>query len=120
MKCFNHPDQDAVGLCKHCSKGLCVECASDLGHGLACKGSHERQVEDIDMLITRNTAIQTSAPKTTLTAPIFYLFTGIVFAGFGYFSTGRITNFPVVLGAGFIVFGVITFVQSRRLFGNAE
>jgi hypothetical protein len=27
MKCFNHSTVDAVGVCKHCNKGLCRECA---------------------------------------------------------------------------------------------
>lgn len=28
MKCFYHPDKDAVAQCSVCSKGLCSECAS--------------------------------------------------------------------------------------------
>lgn len=27
MKCFYHPDRDAVGQCVECGKGLCSECA---------------------------------------------------------------------------------------------
>lgn len=27
MKCFNHPDQEAVATCQKCGKGLCRECA---------------------------------------------------------------------------------------------
>jgi uncharacterized Tic20 family protein len=27
MKCFNHPDIDAVATCQKCGKGLCRECA---------------------------------------------------------------------------------------------
>lgn len=26
MKCYNHPDRDAVGTCVDCGKGLCQEC----------------------------------------------------------------------------------------------
>jgi hypothetical protein len=36
MKCFDHQDRDAVGICKSCNKGLCRQCAADLGNGLAC------------------------------------------------------------------------------------
>ena len=46
MNCFNHPNVPAVGICKACQKGLCKECAVDLGHGIACKGHHE----EVDML----------------------------------------------------------------------
>ena len=44
MNCFNHPDVPAVGICKACQKGLCKECAFDLGHGIACK-NHREEVE---------------------------------------------------------------------------
>ena len=27
LKCFNHPEQDAVATCQKCGKGLCRECA---------------------------------------------------------------------------------------------
>ncbi len=26
MKCFNHHDRDAFGICKTCGKALCLEC----------------------------------------------------------------------------------------------
>ncbi len=48
MNCFNHPNVPAVGICKYCHKGLCMECAIDLGHGIACKNHRE----DVGMLIT--------------------------------------------------------------------
>lgn len=44
MKCFHHPGLEAVGICKVCGKGLCIGCAADLGHALACKGEHEAAV----------------------------------------------------------------------------
>lgn len=28
MKCFNHPERDAVATCQKCGKGLCRECAA--------------------------------------------------------------------------------------------
>jgi hypothetical protein len=48
MKCFYHNDKDAVGICKSCEKGLCIDCAVDLGKGLACKNHCE---EDVKRLI---------------------------------------------------------------------
>jgi hypothetical protein len=26
MKCFNHNTKDAIGVCAHCGRGLCLEC----------------------------------------------------------------------------------------------
>ena len=44
MKCFSHPEVDAVGLCTACNRGLCAECAVDMRRGLACKGRCEHEV----------------------------------------------------------------------------
>jgi hypothetical protein len=51
-------------------------------------------------------------------APIFYLFMGLIFSGFGYFSKGGVTDLPFVIGIGFILFGVVVFVRNRALFGK--
>ncbi len=118
MNCFNHQDRPAVGTCKACSKGLCSECATDLGHGLACKGVHEEEVEGINMIISKSKDIYSSAPRNTMLAPIFYIFMGLVFAGFGYSSKGGVTDLPFVLGIGFLVFGVVVLVKNRALFGK--
>ena len=117
MNCFNHSDRPAIGLCKHCSKGLCTECTSDLGHGLACKGAHENQVEDLDMIIRKNTKAVSSAPQNILIAPIFCVFTGLVFAIFGYSKRG-LMDFGVILGTGFIVFGIVVFIRNKTIYGK--
>lgn len=57
MRCFNHPETEAIGTCKACNKGLCLECAADLGHGLACKSAHVEAVEDLNTLVARNVRI---------------------------------------------------------------
>lgn len=44
MKCFVHPEVDAIGLCTACNRGLCGECAVDLRRGLACKGRCEHEL----------------------------------------------------------------------------
>lgn len=53
MKCYYHNESDAVGFCKACSKGLCRECAVDVGYGLACKDTCEDQVRAVNAIIER-------------------------------------------------------------------
>lgn len=120
MNCFNHSNINSIGLCKACNKGLCHECAVDLGHGIACKNKHEKDVEDLNMIVTQSTKIYTSASKNNLIAPIFYIFMGLVFAGFGYFSRGGVTDLPFILGVGFIVFGIVIFIRNRALFDKKK
>jgi len=53
MKCFYHPQIDAVAICKNCSKGLCMECVADVGNGVACKGRCEAEVQAVNQMIQR-------------------------------------------------------------------
>lgn len=40
MKCYNHHDRDAFGICVHCGKGLCLECMKEDDNGLIfCKNN---------------------------------------------------------------------------------
>lgn len=120
MNCFNHPDVSSIGICKACSKGICSDCATDLDHGIACKNKHEQQVEALNMIIEKSTKAYTDAPKNIFIAPVFYLFMGLVFAGFGYFSREGVTGLPFVLGMGFIVFAVVIFIRNKAIFSAAE
>jgi len=120
MNCFNHQDIPAVGLCKSCSKGLCADCAIDLDHGIACKNNHEEQDKALDMIITKNTKIYSSASKNTLITPVFYLFMGLVFSGFGYFSRDGVTGLSFVMGVGFIVFATVIFIKNKLMFEKGE
>lgn len=81
MKCFNHPSAEAIGICRACSKGLCHECAADLGYGLACKNTHVAEVENLNALISRNLKITSVSKKGKFVVPAFFAFIGLVFLG---------------------------------------
>ena len=118
MNCYNHPNTVSVGTCKACGKGLCPECLTDLGHGLACKNKHESDVENYKLIMDKSIRIYKAAPKNSIIAPLFYLFMGFVFAGFGYFSRGGITDLPFILGVGFIIFGIVIFIRNKAIFNK--
>ena len=81
MYCYNHADRGAVGICKACCRGLCAECAVDLGFGLSCRGAHEQRVAEIEELVSRNASVQRVAGRAKYAAPAFYLFMGAIFTG---------------------------------------
>ena len=54
MNCYYHPSTSAVGICKNCYKGLCENCAVDVGNGLACKGHCESDVEVLNRVLDRS------------------------------------------------------------------
>ena len=46
MKCFNHPDREAVALCTHCRRALCVMCLTTASNDrIACLNRCEASVE---------------------------------------------------------------------------
>lgn len=86
MKCFHHSEIDAVGICKECNKGICTSCATDLGHGLACKGKHEPDVELIHNLISRQGKAIAMQQKSVMASNISWLIMGLIFLAFGLFQ----------------------------------
>lgn len=96
MKCYKHPEKDAVGQCKHCYKGICRECSTDLGYGLACKGDHEKDVEFLNALIENNKKVYAQSPKSALLGNLFYLLMGIVFIFFGYQKSKFLLIFGII------------------------
>lgn len=117
MRCFNHPEREAIGSCKACCKGLCPDCVADLGHGLACRGRHEEQVDSINLMIARNALLQSTSRKAKYATPAFTAFMGAIFLSYGYLHEG-LNGFSVPLGAGFLGYGVVIFFVNRRAFGQ--
>ena len=60
MRCFYHQDREAVGLCKSCAKGVCAECAVDLGNALACRNRCEERAQSVVKI--QDHAIQSLKP----------------------------------------------------------
>ena len=73
MKCFYHPEADAVGTCKHCQRGICRTCAAEREGGLACKGRCESQVDQVSALIQRNIHVGVRARPLSFVALAVFL-----------------------------------------------
>ena len=84
MKCFYHQGVDAVGLCKSCSKGLCLACALDTGNGLACQASCGERVRSLNQLVDRNIRLSPASEQLLGKQPRGYLISGV----FGIFAGG--------------------------------
>lgn len=113
MLCFSHPDIAAVGVCKACYKGLCRDCAADLGHSLACKDVHEEMAASVEKLITRNVTISNVNRWAKYTMPIFYSALGIIFLNIDDSNS----TFPAsrYMGLGFLGLGVWLILISTKL-----
>ena len=120
MRCFNHPELDAVGICKVCQKGLCEACSVDLEHSLACKGKHESLAEATHALVLRSMRVQGTAGRSRYVVPAFYAFMGLMFSFFGLRGDSKADNLLLLMGLGFLVFAVVVFVANRRAFGPSN
>jgi hypothetical protein len=77
--CFYHPTAGAVGICKHCNRGLCPACAADVdGDGLACRNRHEAQVQMTNRLVS-------NVPRNATRQGTVMLGTGVFAALLGLF-----------------------------------
>jgi hypothetical protein len=112
MKCFNHPESDAVGICKNCSKGICHECAVDIGKGIACKDTCVDDVKAINALIQNNRKTYSSMKPRSFIFPIFFMIIGLIFMIQG-FNSGKI-DFAFYMGICFIAFSIISLIANAK------
>ena len=112
MLCFYHQDQEAVGTCKSCGKGICNDCAVDLGKGLACKGRCEADVGKLIELIDRNIQLspRTMQAVRQMRGGVFAQASFLIVMGgvFLYVAATRnaIASFPGYMGMIFLAYGV--------------
>ena len=120
MHCYYHPEKEAVGICKCCGKGLCPDCAADIGKGLACRGQCEEDVRAVVALIDRNIQlapktgqILESSRKIRSGAATFNLVVGAVFVAWGFSNLDHL-GFVVILGTCFLIYGIYGLMQARK------
>ena len=118
MKCFYHPETDAVAICKNCSKGLCRECAVDVGNGIACKEKCEAEVKAIVELIERNkTVLQKTSGAYSRSAIVFALM-GLLLLGTGSFVIIRGGDggyFLLIMGLIMILGAILAHTSGKKL-----
>ena len=119
MRCYNHADHEASGICRACGKGLCNECAVDLGYGLSCRGEHEQRIAASEALVARATRVQDSAAWAKYLAPTFFGFCGMVMAYYGL-TLPEMNGFLLLLGLAFLVFGAFLLVANRKAYRNRQ
>jgi hypothetical protein len=113
MNCFNHPDVPAVGICKACQKGLCMECAIDLGHGIACKNHRE----DVEMLNTIQADSKRAIQNTEVlyrVITVFILGIAVVLGGFSSRPTGINDAILIFGGTGICFLSAIYSISGHR------
>ena len=115
MKCFYHQDRDAVGICKSCERGVCAECAVDLGKGLACAGKCEDDVTALIQYLDANVrmapasnALLRKARGSNITGAVCSLaFAAAIVAVGLWLYRGEFVNVLSMLGTVLLIFGLV-------------
>jgi hypothetical protein len=99
MNCYIHPEVNAIGVCVNCGKGICNQCATDVGGKYYCSNC---------------LAISVQAKKTN-TLSIVSLATGIIGLPL-YFCYGA----GLILSVAALITGIIGRKQIRESGGSQE
>ena len=119
MRCFNHSDVRAVGLCKHCNKALCHECANDLGFSLACRGRHEQEVTTFNGIVERAARAQAATRSSKYLVPLLALVGGSFLIGYNLYTGHRGAGLSLWLGGFLIAYGLYLVILVRRIWAKA-
>lgn len=91
MKCYSHPEKDAIGTCSRCGKGVCEECNVHINGKYACKECAS--------------AMASNCQASTQKDPILALILSFFFPGLGQLYLGN-TNHGLVL----VLCGIVAWV----------
>lgn len=116
LKCYTHPERDAVGTCKHCHKGICPACAKESGFGLVCSGPCEQEMLGLKASMERNRKMLPLGAKAHVRNAIWLLLMAAIFIGFALTQReGGFAIFLIALGAVMLLGAAFSFFNSRRL-----
>ena len=102
MKCFTHPKEDAVAICKSCGKGVCQECAVIVADESYCKRCVETGRAKPQPVQVSPPPVRVPTPPVKMPAP-----------------SGIPTRAPFVVGGvGAIISGVASLLSFFGGFGN--
>jgi len=114
MKCFYHAESDAVGTCKYCHKGICKQCAKDIGIGIVCNHDAvcETRAIEINNVVDRNVKFSKNRSFVALYAVFFF----ILGAFFIYHAAtlqhvGFAATLHYYVGAFLVVFSLMFFAR---------
>lgn len=117
MNCAYHPEKPAIGLCKHCQRGLCPECAASVDDSLACKGRHEAQVHALEEMTRLNILKSKRTRSDYLRNTIFYGTVGLLFTAFGasqFQWLGLQAVVYAVIGLALLWAALANYLESRK------
>lgn len=113
MKCYVHEEISAVGICKHCNKGICPSCLSDTGDGIACIGHCTEEVILINKLINHNKKVVKGTRGSWTSSGLLFLIMGTIFIVSGFLYLKRFDPFMTGMGVLFLTYGLYVVLKAK-------
>jgi sulfite exporter TauE/SafE len=117
LNCYYHPDKPAIGLCKHCQRGLCSDCAALVEDVLACKDRHVSQVHELVELTKQNILKSKRVGSDYVRNTIFYGTVGVLFTLFGASQIkwlGLQAIVYLIIGLALLWAALANYLESRK------
>ena len=105
MKCYVHPDIEAVGTCMNCGRAVCSDCSLDIAGKMTCKACAEK-------LATQCVTVPKKEPALALALSLIGGFVSGMFIGLGQLYNGQIKK-AVILSVAHVLLGftlVVLFI----------
>jgi len=120
VKCHRHPERDAIAVCKHCTKGICAECAVEGPGGTACGAACAEEIERVRAMLERSRRSLKTARDVPRATGWFLVICGLGFLA--YAAIGSAAVRPLVLGAGtiFLLCGLAALWHYRQEPGERD
>jgi hypothetical protein len=116
MRCFRHPQTEAVGACKYCFKGVCTDCAKDSGIGIVCSPQCEEEVKSLKAIVDRSKQAFPLVARTHVRNSILLALFGLAFFAFSAVARSDSFMFPFLFSFGLImgIGAIFSFLMGRR------
>ncbi len=120
MKCFNHAQTDATGICKVCGKGICPACTITREFAVCCSESCANEAVELREMMQRGKRVYSvgGRGKRVATQPIVMAVVGLFFviAGIAFsFVNAPLAYFIGSAGVVFICLGWFTYRRMKSL-----
>jgi hypothetical protein len=120
MKCFNHPESEAIAICKACGKAVCKECGLESENGIACQQRCANTLSTQNELYAIQAAHFKNIKRMNIMGSLFSIIMGILFIYFSSQGFGLVYDFIFLLGAGFIVYGIVAQVVNLLIWMKSK
>lgn len=102
MRCYLHNDVEAIGTCTQCGRGLCPECAVNVGGKIVCKDCAARPAEPVRCPTPRKDPFIAAGLSL-----IGGLLTGSLLFSLGQLYNGQIKKFIILTLVNIFMGGIV-------------